>query len=57
MIFKDFKIPDMKFFEALKAIIDNRNIQSTKEYVIVSLTHGEWRAIRDYVEKASQPMG
>ena len=49
------KPPDMKFFEALNAIVDSKNIQSAAEYVIISLTVEEWRAIRDHVERASRP--
>ena len=45
----------MKFFEALNAIVDNKNIESAKEYIIISLTINEWQAIRDYVARASQP--
>lgn len=47
--------PNMKLFEALKAIADDRNIQSAADYVIVSLTIDEWRTISDYVERAAQP--
>lgn len=50
------KMPDMKFFQALEAILDNKNVQSAEEYVIVSLTIDEWRAIRDYVKRAAQPL-